>query len=116
MIPDALNDLRAITQSRGDPILTDIYLRLERNMGELSRTAYTLKNEGGLSGLERSTIEALGKLYNDFTQIVAIGPSREGDMAEIAFHVHALQRMIGAQAAARLYPNEFRKLGSTVTR
>lgn len=47
-------------------------------------------------------------------EIVGSGPSREGDLAEIAEDVHGIQARIMAQAAARAYPSKFRLLGWVV--
>lgn len=33
------------------------------------------------------------------------------DWYEAAHHLHVLQRMVGSQAAARAYPDEYRQLG-----
>lgn len=64
-----------------------------------------------LTELERDVIRRLGECWNDICQIVGPGASREGDLAEAIFHVHALQRFIGSQAAGRAHPGEFRLLG-----
>lgn len=63
---------------------------------------------------EREIISLLARIYNLFGEVTAAGPSRDGDMNEVALHVHALQRMAMSQAAARLFPSEFRVLGGTL--
>lgn len=47
--------------------------------------------------------------------IIGLGPSRSGDVIETAQHIHALQNMVLAQAAARAYPERYRLMGD-VTR
>ncbi len=44
-------------------------------------------------------------------RVIGRGPSRGGDVVELAMHVHAIQNMIAGQAAARAYPDRFRVLG-----
>jgi len=64
---------------------------------------------------ESEVIESLGAVWNTLcSDIVGHGPPREGDLQEAAFHIHALQRMVGSQAAAREYPLSFRLLGETL--
>lgn len=68
-----------------------------------------------LTDSEHRAIEMLGDVWNLIsTQIVDTGPSMEGDLQEAAFHIHALQRMIGSQASAREYPGRYRLLGSKI--
>lgn len=74
--------------------------------------------EGGpvslLTGREQWIIERLGDVWGDICGIVGDGPSRDADLAELCGHIHALQRAVMAQAAARVYPAQFRVLGRTV--
>lgn len=44
-------------------------------------------------------------------EIIGDGPAAHGDLAEAVAAIHVLQRMIGAQAAARAYPQRYRLLG-----
>lgn len=61
---------------------------------------------------EAEILEDLGKLYTRIHHEVVIdGPAAETDRRELCFHFNAIQRMIGAQAAAREYPLLFRLLG-----
>lgn len=65
-----------------------------------------------LTAAERQAVRDAGLLYTAIAEkIVANGPTREDDLAELRFHVHGIQRMIMAQAAARAFPGEFRQLG-----
>lgn len=43
--------------------------------------------------------------------VIGHGPSRDADSREFIAHVHAIQHMIMAQAAARAHPDELRLLG-----
>lgn len=47
-------------------------------------------------------------------EIVGSGPTRNGDLVEIVFHVHALQQKLMSNAFARANPDRFRVLGGTV--
>lgn len=72
-------------------------------------------NAGLLTADEHEAIRLLGKVANLLARsIIADGPTRGHDTDEAFFHVHALQRMVGSQAAARAYPDQFRLLGSTI--
>jgi hypothetical protein len=45
--------------------------------------------------------------------VIGDGVNRSQDLAEAAAHIHGVQNMILAQAAARAYPNLYRQLGGT---
>jgi hypothetical protein len=47
-------------------------------------------------------------------EIIGDGMSRRQDLAELAIHVHGIQNMVMAQAAARAYPDRYRLLGDTL--
>ena len=64
-----------------------------------------------LSEQERSALRVCGNLWGQVCEIVGQGPTRESDLNEIMVHVHAIQRAIMAQSAAREHPGEFRLLG-----
>jgi hypothetical protein len=51
------------------------------------------------------------ELWGTLNVIVGDGPSREADLRELMYHIHAIQRAIMAQAACRAYPQLFRLLG-----
>lgn len=64
--------------------------------------------------LTRTEMEALvmtGDLWGKLCQIVGDAGTRERDLDELMFHIHAIQRAIGSQAAARAMPTTFRGLG-----
>lgn len=47
-------------------------------------------------------------------KIITKGPAYEQDINEFVSHLHVIQRMIGANAAARAHPYKFRLLGEEV--
>lgn len=68
-----------------------------------------------LTGDELRAMDLTVELVNLLSErIVGDGPSREGDLREIVFHVHGIQQRILKQAAARAYPARFRLLGRLV--
>lgn len=69
-----------------------------------------------LSVMERDVITKLGDIWGDLCKITDHGPTREPDLNELVIHIHALQQAVLSQAAARAYPDEFRRLGSTLRR
>jgi hypothetical protein len=64
-----------------------------------------------LTDQELDVVRRLGSIWNDLCDIVADGPARSGDLEEARHHIHALQWMVGSQAAARAHPDELRELG-----
>lgn len=78
------------------------------------RQADTADGTGLLTGAEHELIGMLGEVAARFREITGPGLPREGDLAEIVFHVHALQRAVLAQAAGRAYPENYRTLGMTL--
>lgn len=64
-----------------------------------------------LTDLERDVIQRIGGIWDDLCAIVGDGQSRDGDLAELVVHVHAIQQKVMAQAAGRAYPGELRLLG-----
>ena len=64
---------------------------------------------------EHRVVEMMGEVWNLIcTEVIGHGPSREGDLEEIIHHIHAIQRTMMKQAAARAYPNRYRLLGGIV--
>ena len=47
-------------------------------------------------------------------QVIGYGTSRQHDVAEFVWHVHAIQHTIMSQAAARAYPTQLRLLGESL--
>lgn len=64
-----------------------------------------------LTPAEHAAVAKAGELWNDLCAIVADGPARAGDLSELIFHIHAIQRAVLKQAAARAYPDLYRLLG-----
>ena len=67
-----------------------------------------------LTGDEHRALTLLARFVAVLVDIVGPDTTRRADMAEACLHVHALQNMILAQAAARSYPGMFRRLGHTL--
>jgi len=65
----------------------------------------------GLTPLEHHVIARLGSCWDDICRVVGDGPTRDDDLRELRDHIHAVQRAIGSQAAARAHPACFRLLG-----
>lgn len=64
-----------------------------------------------LTDVERDLVHRLGAWWNEFQTIVGPAETRAQDLNEAIAHVHALQRTVLKQTAARAYPEEFRLLG-----
>ena len=69
-----------------------------------------------LTPLELKVSADLGQVWNDLCQIVDGGATRDADLNEAVHHIHALQKMVMGQAAARAYPSTFRLLGGVLQR
>lgn len=63
---------------------------------------------------EREALRLSGDLANRCARIIGDGPSAAADWAEMAAHLHVIQRTIMSQAAARAYPDQMRLLGGTI--
>lgn len=60
---------------------------------------------------EHEAMDLTCRLYNLLCgSVIGRGPSRQGDATELAQHIHNIQNMVLAQAAARAYP-QYRLLG-----
>jgi hypothetical protein len=64
-----------------------------------------------LTAEEHEAMDATASLYRKLAKIIGSGAAEEGDLNEVAFHIHGLQHMILSQAAARAYPDRYRPLG-----
>lgn len=70
-----------------------------------------------LTGDERKAVRLAGELYSHIAyRVCGAGPARDDDLAELRRAVHEIQHAIMAQAAARLYPAEFRLMGEAIGR
>lgn len=63
---------------------------------------------------ELEVMDLTVQLFGGLQKIIVDGPSSDADIAEMVHHVHAIQRAVLAQSAARVYPDKFRLLGSTI--
>ena len=64
---------------------------------------------------EHRFMDLTGDLANLLARIVGDGRTRAGDLNEAVAHIHALQALVLAQAAARAYPDKYRLLGEALT-
>lgn len=65
-----------------------------------------------LTDAEREAVRMAGELYTHVQdKVCGNGPTRDGDLAELRASIHHVQRLVMAQAAARLYPGELRLMG-----
>lgn len=64
-----------------------------------------------LSDDEQDAMDLTAKLWNLLAGIVGDGPSRDGDLRELAHDIHNIQARILSQAAGRCYPERYRLLG-----
>jgi hypothetical protein len=61
---------------------------------------------------ERKAIRLAGELYAHIQDwVCGDGSTRDDDLAELRASIHHVQRLVMAQAAARLYPGELRLMG-----
>jgi hypothetical protein len=68
-----------------------------------------------LSDDEREAVRMAGELYTHIQdKVCGNGPTRDDDLAELRASIHHVQRLVMAQAAARLYPGELRLMGEVV--
>lgn len=70
--------------------------------------------EQPLTADEHRFMDLTADLANLLGGIVGHDHSRAGDLNEAVAHIHALQAMVLAQAAARAYPDRYRLLGGTI--
>lgn len=70
---------------------------------------------------EHGVVKKLAEVFGDMLDIInkssngnAHDSSRGPDICEVVNHIHALQNMVLAQAAARRYPDRYRLLGSSI--
>jgi hypothetical protein len=69
-----------------------------------------------LTADEHEAVRMAGRLYTFIAErVVADGPTKDDDLAELRAVVHVIQRAVLANAAARAFPTEIRKLGGGLT-
>jgi hypothetical protein len=89
--------------------------RLTLTINRLQEASSATAGEPALTSVERQVIRDAGRLYTRITsEVIGDGPTRDADAAELASAIHTIQRMVLAQAAARLFPDEFRLLGEAI--
>lgn len=54
-----------------------------------------------LTPREKDLVERLGVAWNEMREVVGVGPASEQDLREAGFYIHALQRMVLGNCAAR---------------
>jgi hypothetical protein len=64
-----------------------------------------------LTPAEHDAIAQTAELWKTLCAITSDGPARDGDLRELIFHIHGIQRAVLKQAAARAYPDLYRLLG-----
>jgi hypothetical protein len=64
-----------------------------------------------LTTAEHDAIAKTAELWGALCAITSDGPARDGDLKELIFHIHGIQRAVLKQAAARAYPDLYRLLG-----
>lgn len=64
-----------------------------------------------LTAAEHEFLKLTVDLTHRLARIIKYGPGRRADLNEGIAHIHVLQRMVLAQAAARAYPDLYRPLG-----
>jgi hypothetical protein len=68
-----------------------------------------------LTDAERKAIRLAGELYAHIQDwVCGDGSTRDDDLAELRASIHHVQRLVMAQAAARLHPGELRLMGEVV--
>lgn len=67
-----------------------------------------------LTADEHKAMSITGELANTLARVVGNDTSRGHDINELMGHVHVLQHAIMSQAAARAYPDLYRRLGETL--
>lgn len=68
-----------------------------------------------LTNDEHAAVMAVADAWEAVCAVVGNGPTRDADLKEVIFHVHALQHLVMAQAAARAYPAMYRLLGESLS-
>ena len=67
-----------------------------------------------LTEMEHEAVTLLGRLAGLMGAIIGDEQEAYFDRIEMVHHVHVLQRMVLAQAAARAYPDRYRLMGHRI--
>lgn len=73
-----------------------------------------LKIEDLMTQEEHDCMTVSAELAELLRKVIGDGRQTEHDWAEAAAHIHAIQRMVMSQAAARAFPDLYRLLGRTL--
>jgi hypothetical protein len=95
-----------VSSGMATDIVTRTFRLAEQTLIEAGHASLTLE--------ERRAMKLTTMLWNTLVEIVGDGDTRDADLAELAHHVHVIQRTVGSQAVARAYPSDFRLLGETL--
>jgi hypothetical protein len=71
----------------------------------------TKTDPGLLTPDEHRAVAMAAELWGLLCKVTTHGLAREGDLRELIAHIHAIQRTVLKQAAARAYPDLYRLLG-----
>lgn len=63
---------------------------------------------------EHAAMDLTAQLVNQVVRLMGYSNARNGDINELCMHIHGIQNMILAQAAARAYPDRYRLLGKVI--
>lgn len=63
---------------------------------------------------EHDAVERAARLFDAVSSLIGDAATASGDRQELAIHIHAIQNMVLAQAAARAYPEKYRLMGGRV--
>lgn len=66
---------------------------------------------GLLTSAEHRAMTLTGELFDLLCEIAADGEARQGDLGELAGHIHDIQHTVLSQAAGRAYPGVYRLMG-----
>lgn len=82
----------------------------DKVLAKLKDGTTTVLPPGLLTERELKLLDNISDLAGQFSDICGLDRTRDADMQEAVFHIHALQNMVMAQACARAYP-QFRLMG-----
>jgi hypothetical protein len=72
------------------------------------------ESAAALTDMEHQVMELTSQLWSALCSMTGYGRTRAEDLHEASLHIHALQNMVLAQAAARAYPDRYRLLGLSI--
>lgn len=111
MASDPTNELRQLLAEKIDEKMRSERMDDHFDGQDYADSVMELLRGALLTEPEHRAMRLTVDLWHALCRIAADGPARDGDLAELCTHIHAIQRTILAQAAARAYPNRYRLLG-----